>query len=88
MAQTNLNVRIDENLKKQFDAFCDELGLSMSVAINIFVKKVIREQRIPFELGIEVPNKTTLKAIEDVEKGVGLSKIYDNIDDLFEDLNA
>ena len=41
MAQTNLNVRIDENLKKQFDAFCDELGLSMSVAINIFVKKGI-----------------------------------------------
>lgn len=88
MAQTNLNVRIDENLKKQFDAFCDELGLSMSMAINIFVKKVIREQRIPFELGVEVPNKATLKAIDDVEKGIGLSKVYEDVDELFEDLNA
>ena len=39
MPQSNLCIRMDENLKKQFDHLCDELGLTMSTAINIFVKK-------------------------------------------------
>ena len=40
MPQSNLCIRMDENLKKQFDHLCDELGLTMSTAINIFVKKM------------------------------------------------
>ena len=38
MAQTNVNIRMDENLKQQFDHICKELGLNMSTAFNIFVK--------------------------------------------------
>ena len=36
MAQTNINIRMDENLKQQFDWLCSELGLNMTTAINIF----------------------------------------------------
>ena len=36
MAQTNINIRMDENLKKQFELFCNELGLTMTTAFNIF----------------------------------------------------
>ncbi len=50
MAQTTLNVRIDESVKQQFDAFCSDVGMNASVAVNLFVKAVLRERRIPFEI--------------------------------------
>jgi len=52
MAQTNINIRMDENLKKQFDGLCSELGLNMSTAFNIFAKTVVRQQKIPFEIAL------------------------------------
>lgn len=53
MSQTTLNVRMDEDLKRRFDAFCAEVGMNASVAVNLFVKAVIREQRIPFEISAD-----------------------------------
>jgi len=50
MAQTNINIRTDEQLKKQFDIICNELGLNVSAAINIFMKTVVREREIPFKV--------------------------------------
>ena len=44
MATTNLTVRIDEATKAQFDALCNELGLSASTAVNIFARAMVREQ--------------------------------------------
>ena len=88
MSQTNINIRIDDKLKQQFDALCEELGFTMSTAINIFAKAMIRHNGIPFEISLNSPNSKTLRAINDVNKGIGLSKIYDNADELFEDLDA
>lgn len=65
MAQTNVNIRMDEDTKKAFDLFCDEIGLSVSSAFNIFAKTVVREQRIPFELTTEIPNATTVQAMNE-----------------------
>ena len=50
MAQTNLNIRMDEDLKKEFDLLCEDMGMSMTTAICIFAKKAVRERRIPFEI--------------------------------------
>ena len=50
MAQTNVNIRMDEKLKKEFDKFCSDVGMSMTTAICIFVKKTVKEQKIPFEI--------------------------------------
>ena len=50
MAQTSINVRTDDQLKKQFDIVCNELGLNLSTAINIFMKAVVREREIPFKI--------------------------------------
>lgn len=88
MAQTNINIRIDKNLKKQFDAFCSEVGLNMSTAFNIFAKTVVREQRIPFELNTYKYNDTTVTAINNTLNETNLSKEFSTIEDLFEDLNA
>ena len=88
MAQTNVNIRMDETTKIAFDRFCAEIGLSMSSAFNIFAKTVVREQRIPFALTTEIPNAETKQAIENVRNGVGLSRGFHSATALMEDLNA
>lgn len=50
MAQTNINIRMDAELKKQFEAFCSDIGMSMTTAFCVFAKKAVRERRIPFEI--------------------------------------
>ena len=67
MAQTNINIRMDEQLKKQFDHLCNELGMNMTTAFNIFAKTMVRQQRIPFEVSLETPNAETREAIQSTE---------------------
>lgn len=88
MAQTNVSIRMDENLKKQFDAFCSEIGMSMTTAFCVFAKTVVRERRIPFEIKADVPNIDTINAMNNVLNGVGMSKEFTSVKDLMEDLNA
>ncbi|HCA56311.1 MAG TPA: type II toxin-antitoxin system antitoxin, RelB/DinJ family [Ruminococcaceae bacterium] len=88
MGQTNVNIRMDEATKIAFDKFCQEIGLSVSAAFNIFAKTVVREQRIPFELTTEVPNEVTRRAIENARNGIGLSKGFHSVSELMEDLYA
>ncbi len=52
MAQTNINIRIDEDLKRNFDMLCENIGMSMTTAFCIFARKAVAEQRIPFELTV------------------------------------
>ena len=51
MGLATISARIDEYDKKHFDMFCDAVGINTSTAINMFVKAVLRERRIPFEIG-------------------------------------
>lgn len=54
MAQAvNVNFRLDEDVKRNMEQVCSELGLSMSAAFTIFAKKVGREKRIPFEVSVD-----------------------------------
>ena len=50
MAQTNLTIRIDENIKQEAETLFNKIGLTMSGAVNVFFRQAIREQSIPFEL--------------------------------------
>lgn len=50
MAQTSINIRMDEELKRRFDECCNAMGMSMTTAFCVFAKTVVREQRIPFEV--------------------------------------
>lgn len=49
MAQTTLSIRMDENLKRDFDKICDDLGMTMTTAVTMLAKKMTREHRLPFE---------------------------------------
>jgi len=50
MAQTNLTIRIDEDLKKDAENLFNRIGLNMSSAINVFFRQAVGAQAIPFEL--------------------------------------
>jgi DNA-damage-inducible protein J len=49
---TNLNIRINKDLKERAEAFFGELGLNMSSAFNIFIRQALREGKIPFEISL------------------------------------
>ena len=88
MAQTNVNIQIDETDKMLFDEICSQLGMTMSTAFNVFAKAVIRQGGFPFELSLERPNAETLAAIEDVNLKRNLSGPYKNRDALREALDT
>jgi len=88
MPQTTINVRIDDEVKRGFEKFCSEVGLNVSVAVNMFAKTVIREQRLPFDIALHIPNEETRRAIDDVANRRNLSRPFTSVADLMEDLNA
>ena len=91
MSQGSLTIKLDNETKKEFNEFCEEIGINMTTAINMFIKKVVREQRIPFDLSLnKKPNIETLQALqesEDILNGIKKVKSYNSVDELFKDLN-
>ena len=80
---TNLNIRIDKNIKETSEKIFEDLGLNMTTAINMFLRQVIRVNGIPFEIKANTPNKETLEAIEEsIRLANDNSKRYSNIEDL------
>ena len=91
MATTSINIRMDSDLKKQFEEFCTDVGMTMSTAFNVFAKKTVREYKIPFEIDAEKPNAETLEAIAEVQKmkqNPTLGKTYTDVDEMMKDLLA
>lgn len=87
---TNLNIRVDSNLKKEAENLFKKLGLNMSSAINVFLAQSVREQAIPFEIYVEKPSKKLNKALKEVdkmEKHPDKYKSYNNMEELIEDLD-
>jgi len=68
MECTNLNIRISKNTKENAEKILNELGIDFSTAFNIFLKTVIRENGLPFDMRIERPNLETIDAIEEGRK--------------------
>ncbi len=82
-----INIRVDGDLKKQSEAIFEELGMSMTGAMTIFLKAVVRTQSIPFTL--EIPSSKTLKAfkeVDDISSGKAKAKKYSSAAELRKDL--
>lgn len=88
MAPVSTNIKIDPELKEQAQALFDSLGLSLSAAVNVFLRQAVREQAIPFRIGEPLPSAETLRAIEEARNGIGLSRGFSSVHELMEDLNA
>lgn len=79
MANTiNVNIRVDEELKKQAESLLSDMGLNMTTAVNIFLRQVLRTGGIPFEITTRtddfynpVNQQKLHNSIERLEKGLG-----------------
>ena len=50
MPQTTFSVRMDSEVKQQFDDFCEKVGMNTTTAFNLFARAVLREKRLPFDI--------------------------------------
>lgn len=85
MAQTSINFRMDEELKKEMEETCKELGMTMTTAFIIFAKKMSREKRIPFEVSVDpFYSKTNMKCLEksikELENGNVIEKTIEELE--------
>ena len=88
MKNVNVTFRVDDELKKQADTLFAELGMNLSTAFNIFLRQSVREQQIPFNISKNVPNATTLSAMDAAEKDEDVYGPFNSVSDLMEALNA
>ena len=85
----NITVTLDDEDKRQLTEFCDQIGVSVSTLFTIFSKKVIREWEIPVKVGLDKPNRATSRAMKEgdkIRKNLDKLKVYDNLDEIWEDL--
>lgn len=88
MAKVSTNITIDAEVKKQAQKLFADLGMDLSTAINIYLKKALAEQGIPFEVTLAAPNAQTLQAIAETERGQNICGPFDTVDALMEALDA
>jgi len=87
MAKTDtLNIRIEPELKKEVEQTLSDLGMNIADAVTIFLKQVVMTDSIPFIIRKPKLNAETIKAMEEAEKGINLSKGYTNLNEMWEDL--
>ena len=65
---SNVSFRIDTDLKNEANALFESLGMTLTTAFNIFLRQAVREKGMPFSVTTVVPNKQTLKAIEETRE--------------------
>lgn len=85
MAQTMVNFRIDEDVKRKMESACKEMGLSLSTAFNLFAVKVGNERRIPFEVSADsFYGERNIKVLKEraakIESGESVPKEHDLIE--------
>lgn len=78
MAQAvNVNFKLDPDTKKSFEEVCSEMGLSISAALTVFVKKVSREKRIPFEINADpFYSESNIRHLESIVRDIKSGKAH------------
>lgn len=78
MAQAvNVNFKLDPDTKKSFEEVCSEMGLSVSAALTVFVKKVSREKRIPFEINLDpFYSESNIRHLESIVRDIKSGKAH------------
>ena len=88
MAQTNLTIRIDEDIKRDAEIVFERIGLTMSAAINVFFRQAVRTQAIPFELKAyddyfnAYNMKRILHSIEQAKSGQVITKTFADLEEM------
>ncbi len=87
---TNFSVRIDSDIKKQCETLYGELGINLTTAINVFLRKSLCVGGFPFDVRMEQPSKETIAAMLEAERIAKDPSVkgYTDLDELFADLKA
>ena len=90
MSNKSMNIRMDPEVKEQAQKLFAELGMDMTTAINIFLRQAIRTKSIPFMVTTEIPNATTLAAIEEGKRLLKdrKAKSFNSVAELLDDLET
>ena len=85
---TNVTIRMNTDLKKEAEELFDELGMNLSTAFNVFVRQVVREGKIPFEISTKKPYSETIAALLEAERIAKDPSVkgFDNLEELFANL--
>ena len=88
MNKSTLSVRIDSCDKKEFELFCNNTGMNVSTAINMFIKAVLREQKLPFEIKSEksATNQEIYEKLLEAEKEMTTNKNRYTTDEVIESM--
>lgn len=89
MATAKINVCTDEQTKKEVEIILADMGLNMTTAINMYLKRIQMEGGIPFAVTTRVPNHTTAKALneyDEMKNRPDAYKRYDSFDDLMREV--
>lgn len=86
---TTISLRLEDNMKKELDAMCEELGMSLTTFFTIYAKKALRDRKIPFELSVpadpfysESNQKNLALAAEQIAKGQVVAKSITDLEAL------
>ena len=90
MSQSYLSVRVNETDKKEFEKFCSDVGMNVSVAINMFIKAVLQDNKLPFEVGkkehFSKDLEEALAEADEMRKHPENYKSFSSVKELMEDL--
>ncbi|MBR4545712.1 MAG: type II toxin-antitoxin system RelB/DinJ family antitoxin [Oscillibacter sp.] len=67
MKSVNVTFQVDEDVKNAADALFNDLGMSLSMALNLFLRQSVRERGLPFMVSADTPNAVTLAAMDAAE---------------------
>lgn len=82
MTTSNLNIRIDDDLKNQAKAILDGYGISPSQAVKMLFLELVATRKFPLSLSYQAeyePNLTTLRAIDELENGIYTESTLDEL---------
>ena len=82
MESLTINVRLDANDKKNFEQFCNSVGMNVSTAVNMFIKAVLREQKLPFEIKSNTFDDIVYKKLKEAELEMNNNSKRYNIDEV------
>ena len=86
MPTVSTSIKIDAKTKKEAQELFKDIGMSLTTAINIFLKQAVRDQRIPFYVGEPKYKEEVYQVMKDLKQGKNLSKSYHSAREMIEDI--
>lgn len=87
METLTLNVRVDAKDKKRFEKFCNDVGMNVSTAVNMFIKASLREQRLPFDVKTNTFDDIIYEKLKEAENEMNNTSKRYSIKDIEDSMN-